>query len=122
MKRILFLMMAAVLFLGTTGCDKEGAKIKRADILGDWIMVKYNGNPYMTVHRQTYNADGSFNQLMIINDVPVPYTGTWSMDEKERTVTITKNNNNEVMNVVALNGNKLEYKDLVGDTFELARP
>jgi len=122
MKRLLFLMVASVLFLGTIGCDKEGKKLKRADILGDWIMVKYNGSTYQTVHRQTYNADGTFNQLMIINDVPVPYSGTWTMDEKERTLTIIKNSNNEVMNVLELTGAKLKYKDYIGDTFELARP
>ncbi len=109
------------LFAGFTGCDKDN-QIRRADLLGDWKVVKYNDEPINVPHTQTYKADGTFEELMIINDVPVPYTGTWKLDEDERQVVLVKQNQSQILDIVSLSGSKFVYTDYIGDKFELERP
>jgi len=120
MRRLLVFSVFALIVTGFSGCDKDGV-IREKDLIGDWKVVRYNEGPYNVPHDQSYKSNGSFTEVMIINDKEVPYSGTWSLDRDAKVLTINKGDLALSLDVLQLNSTTLKYQDYNGDTFELEK-
>ena len=121
MKRLIFVAVVLALFVGFAGCDKDEG-ITRANLIGDWIVVKFNGDAYNVQHTFTFKENGGFEELVIIHGVTKSYSGTYQLDEEEGLLFVTKDNHTQMKEIVTLTSSKFTFKDYAGDTFDLERP